>query len=62
MHSCCSWRSSRWDERVARDGGLRMDQARRLKELETENGRLKNLVADLNLDKSILEEALRGNF
>ena len=43
-------------------GGLRMDQARRLKELETENGRLKNLVADLNLDKSILEEALRGKF
>ena len=43
-------------------GGLRMDQARRLKELETENGRLKNLVADLNLDKSILEEALQGKF
>ena len=43
-------------------GGLRMDQARRLKELETQNGRLKTLVADLNLDKSILEEALRGNY
>ena len=43
-------------------GGLRMDQARRFKELETENGRLKRLVADLNLDKAILEEALRGNY
>ena len=40
-----------------------MDQGslRRLRELETENGRLKRLVADLNLDKAILEEALRGN-
>lgn len=43
-------------------GGLRVDQARRFKELEIENGRLKRLVADLNLDKSILEESLRGNY
>ena len=43
-------------------GGLRVDQAKRYKELETENGRLKRLVADLNLDKLILEEALRGNY
>ena len=43
-------------------GGLRMDQAKRFKELETENGRLKRLVADLNLDKAILEEALRENY
>ena len=43
-------------------GGLRVDQAKRLKEVETENGRLKRLVADLNLDKLILEEALRGNY
>ena len=43
-------------------GGLRVDQAKRFKELEIENGRLKRLVADLNLDKSILEEALRGNY
>jgi len=42
--------------------GLRVDQAKRFKELEVENGRLKRLVADLNLDKSILEEALRGNY
>ncbi len=38
-------------------GGLRMDQARRLKELEKENARLKKLVADLSLDNAILKEA-----
>ena len=43
-------------------GGMRVDQARRLKELEQENSRLKKLVADLSLDKVILEEASRGNF
>ena len=43
-------------------GGLRVDQAKRLKELEKENGRLKKLVADLSLDKDILKEAVRGNF
>lgn len=42
-------------------GGLRLDQARRFKELEQENGRLKKLVAELSLDKAILEEAMRGN-
>lgn len=41
-------------------GGLRTDQARRLKELERENSRLKKLVADLALDKAILNEALSG--
>jgi putative transposase len=41
-------------------GGMRIDQARRLKELETENGRLKKLVADLSLDNAILKESLRG--
>jgi len=40
---------------------MRVDQARRLKELETENGRLKKLVADLSLDNDILKESLRGN-
>ena len=39
-----------------------MSQARRLKELERENGRLKRAVADLTLDKLILEEAAEGNF
>jgi len=43
-------------------GGLKLDQAKRLKELERENARLKKLVADLSLDKSILEEVARGNF
>ena len=42
-------------------GGMRVEQARRLKELEKENNRLKKLVADLSLDISILKEASRGN-
>lgn len=43
-------------------GGLKVDQARRLKELEAENGRLKRAVADLTLDKLILKEAAEGNW
>ena len=43
-------------------GGMRIEQARRLKELEKENGRLKKLVADITLDNAILKEAARGNF
>jgi putative transposase len=43
-------------------GGLDVQQARRLKELEKENARLKKLVADLSLDIAILKEANRGNF
>jgi len=43
-------------------GGMRVEQAKRLKELEKENARLKKLVADLSLDNSILKEAARGNF
>ena len=43
-------------------GGLRVEQARRLKELEKENSRLKKLVADILLDNAILKEAARGNF
>lgn len=42
--------------------GMRIDQAKRLKELEEENSRLKKLVADLSLDNAILKEANRGNF
>jgi putative transposase len=42
-------------------GGMQVEQARRLKELEKENSRLKKLVADLSLDKAILKEAARGN-
>ena len=43
-------------------GGLRVDQAKRLKELEKENGRLKKLVADQALDNAILKEFASGNF
>ena len=43
-------------------GGMKVSQARRLKELERENARLKRAVADLTLDKLILEEAAEGNF
>lgn len=43
-------------------GGLKLDQAKKLKVLEKENSRLKQVVAELHLDKAILKEALRGNF
>jgi hypothetical protein len=43
-------------------GGLRVDQAERLKELEAENSRLKKAVADLTLDNMILKEVSRKNF
>jgi putative transposase len=43
-------------------GGLRVDQAKRLKELEKENARLKKLVADQALDNAILKEVASGNF
>jgi transposase-like protein len=41
-------------------GGLKLDQAKRLKELELENNRLRRVVADLTIDKQILSEALKG--
>jgi putative transposase len=43
-------------------GGMRVEQAKRLKDLERENARLKKLVADISLDNAILKEAARGNF
>ena len=43
-------------------GGLKVDQAKRLKELEQENGKLKRLVAELSLDKQILQDIAPGNF
>jgi len=43
-------------------GGMRVVQAKRLKEVEKENARLKKLVADLSLDNAILKEASKGNF
>ncbi len=43
-------------------GGMRVEQAKRLKELEKENSRLKKLVADISLDNAILKEVAEGNF
>jgi putative transposase len=43
-------------------GGLKLDQAKRLKELEKENGKLKRLVAELSLEKQILKDVAEGNF
>jgi len=43
-------------------GGLRVDQAKRLKEVEVENTRLRKVIADLTIDIAILKEAARGNF
>jgi len=43
-------------------GGLQVDQAKRLKELERENARLKRVVADLSLEKAMLKELASGNF
>ena len=43
-------------------GGLRLDQAKRLRELERENGKLKRLVAELSLEKQILKDVAEGNF
>jgi putative transposase len=43
-------------------GGMKLDQVKRLKELEVENARLRKAVSDLTLDKLILKEAAKGNF
>jgi transposase-like protein len=43
-------------------GGMQIDQAKRMKELEQENSRLKKIVADLSLDNAILKEVNKGNF
>ena len=43
-------------------GGLKLDQAKRLKELERENAKLKRLVAGLSLEKQILKDVAQGNF
>ena len=53
-HTYYSWRK--------KYGGLKQDQAKRLKDLEKENVRLKRLVADLTLDKQMLQEVAKGNF
>ena len=43
-------------------GGLQLDQAKRMKDLERENARLKKIVADLSLEKAMLKEVASGNF
>jgi transposase-like protein len=53
------WTYYRWRKEY---GGLRIDQAKRFKELEKENARLKKLVADLSIDNQILKEVSSGNF
>ena len=50
---------SRWRNQY---GGMKSEEAKRLKELDEENKRLKKLLAEAELDKSILKEALRGNY
>ena len=52
--TCFPWRKSH--------GGLGIDQAKRLRELEAENSRLKRAVADLTVDKIILKEVAEGKF
>ena len=49
----------RWQQEY---GGLKTEQVKCLKELETENARLRKAISDLTLDKLILQEAARGNF
>ncbi len=49
----------RWRQQY---GGMKAEEAKRLKDLEVENARLKKLVADLTLDKEILKEAIEGNY
>jgi cell division protein FtsB len=49
----------RWRKKY---GGMKAEEAKRLEELEQENGRLKKLVADLSLDVQMLKEIARGNF
>jgi transposase-like protein len=49
----------RWRKRY---GGMEIDQAKKYKEMERENSRLKKIVANLSLDNEILKEAARGNF
>jgi cell division protein FtsB len=52
-------RDYRWRKEYC---GLKTDQARRMKDLEKENARLRRAISDLTLDKLILQEAARGNF
>lgn len=53
---------STWHRWKNRYGSMKVNDAKRLKELETENGRLKRIVADLTLDNAMLKEVAKGNF
>jgi putative transposase len=53
---------SSWNCWRAQYGGMNANEARRLRELETENGRLKKLLAEAELDKAMLKELAEGNF
>jgi len=53
---------STWHRWLAQYGGMKASDAKRLKELETENARLKKLVAEAELDKAMLKELAEGNF
>jgi len=53
---------STWHRWVAQYGGMKASDAKRLKELQVENGRLKKLLAEAELDKSMLKELAEGNF
>ena len=53
---------STWHRWKSQYGGMKVDDAKRLKELESENGRLKKIVADLFLDNDMLREIARGKF
>ena len=53
---------STWHRWVAQYGGMKANDAKRLKELEVENSRLKKLLAEAELDKSMLKELAEGNF
>jgi putative transposase len=53
---------STWHRWIAQYGGMKANDAKRLKELEVENSRLKRLLADAELDKAMLKELAEGNF
>jgi putative transposase len=53
---------STWHRWKSQYGGMKVNDAKRLKELEIENGRLKRIVADLTLDNAMLKEVAKGNF
>jgi transposase-like protein len=54
--------ASTWNRWLAQYGGMKANDAKRLKELETENARLKKLLAEAELDKQMLKELAEGNF